>query len=774
MTLLTRVVLIVALALLPAIGVEFYNERALRTVQAAAFRDDALHEARSVSAGLDRIVVGVRDAMIAVAALPAVRDGDAATCAPLLRDLQQRFAASGVLSLVGGDGRLVCDSLGNAAGVVDLASRPAVRLARERGGFVTAGYVVERVTHLPGLAVGLPLDPELATRSPVLVMNIDLAWLRRQIEMPRHLLDPVVLVADSQGTTLVGRPDITVGQSLPVLSPALLHAPEAGVLDTAWTDGVRRMFGYVPLSQASDDLFVAGGFSDAIAEAAREAAFRRSLALLAGGLTLGLAAAVLVARRAVARPVAAILSAIAAWRSGDVAARVPPGAVARAREFGEIAAALNELLAAFERTRTVLREREDALTRRVAERTTQLEREVREREQAQSRLQQSQKMEVIGQLTGGVAHDFNNLLTAIIGNLEMARRRSTADPTMTRLLTNATRAADRGAALTQRMLAFGRRQYLSLAPIPAADLLAGMEDLLARTIDATIRVELDLPDDLWWIRGDRNQIELMVLNLAINARDAMPHGGSLVIAARNFTLATGPHQANLHPGDYVALSLADTGAGMDAATLTRALDPFFTTKPVGKGSGLGLSMAQGIAAQSGGGLTLESALGRGTTVRVWLPRAEPSAAPAGAVTPAATVADPRARAGMVILVVEDDPEVADFAQQCLVDEGFSVLRADSGRGALAVIEAAPRLDLMVADLAMPGMNGLQLAHEARLLLPRLPVLLATGYADADSFDGGQAGLPILEKPFKAAQLVAAVTALLPRPAPAQTGPSDAS
>ena len=223
------------------------------------------------------------------------------------------------------------------------------------------------------------------------------------------------------------------------------------------------------------------------------------------------------------------------------------------------------------------------------------------------------------------------------------------------------------------------------------------------------------------------------------------------------------------------LTLTDSGSGMDETTLERALDPFFTTKPVGKGSGLGLSMAQGIAAQSGGGLTIDSALGRGTSVHIWLPRAEPSAMPAEAVEADDSVtSDQSARAGTVILVVEDDPEVADFAQQCLLDEGFSVVRAGNGQSALTAIRTA-HVDLMVADLAMPGMNGLQLAVEVRRLLPRLPVLLATGYADADSFDDGQAKLPTLEKPFKAAQLVAAVTALLALEAGAvETGSINAS
>lgn len=763
MTLFARVVVIVVLALLPAVGAELYNEHVQRVMQLADYRNDARHEALSVSTQLDRIITGVRNAMFVVAALPAIHDGDAATCGPLLTSLRRSFAFAGALALVGADGHRTCASNGETTVSEDLSNRPQIRLARERRGFVTAGYLVGRATQRPELSVALALDPAAGNASPVLVVDLDLVWLHNQLSALDELPGTSVVVADRNGIVLVRLPDAAVGQKLPAGELALMSLPSAGMMETTEPDGVPRTFGYVPLSPELHDLFVAVGISNQMANAQRLLALRRSLFLLAGGFALGLAGAVLLARYAVGRPVTAILTTIAAWRAGNTSARITRREAATNPDFAAISSALNDLLAAFARTRADLIERELTLTQRIAERTEQLEAEVREREQAQAFLQQAQKMEVIGQLTGGVAHDFNNLLTAIIGNLELARRRSLADATITRLLTNAMRAADRGAALTQRMLAFGRRQYLSLQPIATAELLTGMQDLLAPTIDVKIKVRLDLAADLWWIMGDRNQVELVVLNLAINARDAMPGGGSLVIAARNYTLLPSrtPHLAGLAPGEYVELTLSDTGSGMDEATLARVMEPFFTTKPVGKGSGLGLSMAQGVAAQSGGGLTIDSAPGVGTTVHVWLPRA----ASKPAVLADSPIGDDHgnvgnARAGAVILVVEDDPEVGDFAEQCLVDEGFVVIRAENGQLALAVIEQASRIDLMVADLAMPGMNGLQLAARTRELLPRLPILLATGYADADTFDGGQAKLPILEKPFKAHQLIAAVTGLL--------------
>jgi signal transduction histidine kinase/ActR/RegA family two-component response regulator len=416
-----------------------------------------------------------------------------------------------------------------------------------------------------------------------------------------------------------------------------------------------------------------------------------------------------------------------------------------------------------------------ALEDRVAERTLQLEAEVRERERTQAQLQQSQKMEVIGQLSGGIAHDFNNLLTAVTGNIELARMRNEANPDLERLLLNALRATERGAALTHRMLAFARRQYLHMQDVDVPALLRGMEDLLSRSIGPTVQVKLSLAPTLWPVRTDPNQLELVVLNLAINARDAMPQGGTLTISANNEVWPDGPPlaDASLQPvgTEFVCLRVADMGEGMDPETLNRVFEPFFTTKPPGKGSGLGLSMVHGVVVQSGGGIAIDSTPGNGTVVALWLPRSPELAAdeplppvpPLPAPAPDLTGAErDRHEAVATILVVEDDPAVAEVAEMCLQDAGYRVLRAASGPAALEYLRSGSEPDLVVADFAMPGMKGTELAAAARAMRPGLPFLLATGYAAEAAMAGDVESLPVLGKPYRAAELVEAVAGLLAR------------
>jgi PAS domain S-box-containing protein len=374
----------------------------------------------------------------------------------------------------------------------------------------------------------------------------------------------------------------------------------------------------------------------------------------------------------------------------------------------------------------------------------------------EARLREAQKIEALGQLTGGVAHDFNNLLMVVLGNLGLLRKRLPPDPRLLRLLDGAQQGAERGAALTSRMLAFARRQELRPAPVDLAALVEGIVPLVERSVGPTVQVATRIPEGLPPALVDANQLELALLNLAVNARDAMPQGGRIEITAG---LAEAPSRAappGLAPGRYLRLAIADSGQGMDAATLARATEPFFTTKGVGRGSGLGLSMVQGLAQQSGGGLSLDSRPGEGTVAALWLPRAELGARPE-AVPP------PRAAPGSTpprrVLVVDDDPLVAAGTAMMLEDLGHQVATAASAREALALFDREGLPDIVVTDHAMPGMTGLEFAERLRRTHPGLPVVLATGYAEATA--NAAPWLPRLAKPYRPDELEDVLRRLTP-------------
>ena len=384
------------------------------------------------------------------------------------------------------------------------------------------------------------------------------------------------------------------------------------------------------------------------------------------------------------------------------------------------------------------------ITRDITERRKS-ERELQETREA---LFQSQKMDAIGQLTGGVAHDFNNLLMAVLGSLELLRKRLPDDPKTLRLVDNAMHAAQRGAGLTQRMLAFARRQELNPVVLDVAKLVHDMTDLLHSSIGATAQIEMVFAHGLNKVLADSNQLELAILNLAVNARDAMPKGGKIVITAREENVAGA---ANLAPGRYVCLSVIDDGVGMDEATRRRALEPFFTTKGIGKGTGLGLSMVHGMIQQSGGSFVLKSSKGEGTTAELWLP----VAADADDFQERADAKLLNGKEGpLVILAVDDDALVLLNTAAMLEDLGHTVLEASSGKSALEILRREGNIDLVITDQAMPHMTGSDLAAAIRLERPGLPIILATGFAELPP--GADEALPKLSKPFLQQQLADAI------------------
>ena len=374
-----------------------------------------------------------------------------------------------------------------------------------------------------------------------------------------------------------------------------------------------------------------------------------------------------------------------------------------------------------------------------------------ELELAQEALRQSQKMEAMGQLTGGVAHDFNNLLTPIVAVLDRLQRQGLGAERDRRLIAGAAQSAERAKTLVQRLLAFARRQPLQAQAVDVASLIREMAELVASTIGPHIRVVAEVPEDLPLAHADANQLEMALLNLGVNARDAMQDGGTLRITASAETVGSS-READLRPGDYIRLSVADTGAGMDEATLGRAVEPFFSTKGVGKGTGLGLSIVHGLASQLGGALTIRSRPGLGTNVELWLPQS--SAAPGFVV--AAAAAEPGLLGRGTALVVDDEDLVRLTTADMLSELGYTVLEAASGEEALELLERGNAVDLLVTDHLMPGLNGTELARMIRASWPGMPVLVASGYAESE---GIAPDLPRLNKPFRKDELVASLTKL---------------
>jgi signal transduction histidine kinase len=416
-------------------------------------------------------------------------------------------------------------------------------------------------------------------------------------------------------------------------------------------------------------------------------------------------------------------------------------------------------------TRAYLETQRDAAARLeqlVAQRTAELEganarlrEEIATRERAQAALLQAQKIEALGQLVGGVAHDFNNLLMAVIGNLDLLTKAIGQDLRLNRLLNGAMEGARRGAVLTQRLLAFARKQELQTQVTDVERLIADMKGLIDRSVGPMVRVGIETEAALPAVTIDPNQLEMALLNLAVNARDAMPQGGALTIRITVDAVAAAG-ELDLDAGHYVLLTVRDTGEGMNAQTLARAVEPFFSTKAVGKGTGLGLSMVFGLAQQSGGALRLDSTPGQGTTVRLWLPVATGAAAQPGPPLTAIPTAAPA-----TILLVDDDPLIAASTAALLEDLGHIVVEANSGAEALRLLSGDLNPDLIITDYAMPGMTGLELGREVQRLCADLPVLLATGFADLEG--AGPLDLPRLAKPYTQDQIAVHIARLLLRP-----------
>ncbi len=699
--------------------------------------------ARALTVALDREFGGVAGALSAFATSPALGDD------PLRpRDLPALHAQSvriaraygATVAVVAPDGEQVLSSLRPLGmPLARAASSAAIERALASGRAEVGDLVIGALSGRPVVTVALPLTDGAGRIAGVTVAAIGAERIRDVLAAQGFSDGTYASVADARGV-IVARSDVlhgeAVGQHITEASRTAIASGPDGMYRAVGRDGVESVFAYRQLDAAQ-------GWTLVVAEpAARfDAAWRGPLVALGVGgafaVLLGGLAAALAARRILlpVRHLSSHARALAAGEARATVAAIPPAGIAE----------LEALRQGFAEAEAAQRRLNEGLEARVRE-------ALAAREEALARLAQAQRMEALGQLAGGVAHDFNNVIQAVQGGARLIEGRPDDVPRVRRLAAMIAEAGGRGAAVTRRLLAFSRRADLRAEPLDAADLLAGMREILVHTLGTGIEVRVQVQPRLPPLLADKGQLETVLVNLATNARDAMGGNGAITLSAMAEAGADGVAEtldpAILRAGTYVRLSVSDTGAGMDAATLARASEPFFTTKGLRQGTGLGLAMARGFAEQSGGALHIESAPGRGTTVRLWFPvtaEAPADVAPEAEVHPAR---DGRAR----LLLVDDEALVREITAEGLEAAGYAVLTVGSGVEALELLEGDVVVDLLISDLSMPGMDGLRTIQAVQRRRPGLPAILLTGFAtDAAELALGGAisgSFSLLRKPIE--------------------------
>jgi signal transduction histidine kinase/HAMP domain-containing protein len=849
-TLLSRLFALVAVALLPAIAIQAYNEFNLRRARQIEVQSQALGLANLAVAEQEQIVQGIRQVLIALSELAAIKSGDSKACDAYLAAMKPRFPAFLTFLVTDLNGLSFCDT-NSGHRPINVASPAYFASVVKTGVFTVGAFSTGLSMRRKVIQFALPFYGDDGRVGGVIIAGLGLDWLADYIAHRGAQAGAALAIADRDGTYLARYPDNGrfVGRKMP--GDPYLKPDRRGTADLIDLDGVERIVGYSTLPDDSGGLVVSFGLNKAQAFAKIQHRTQQGIFLIALSTALVLILTALGARRFIHRPLGQLVDAANQWRLGLYAQRVH---IREESEISRVAAAFNVMADALEHRERELSEAKEAAEEAAARITmifesttdsvlivdrdwritylngrawtqvaegrdllgtnlseafpyaadTEILRQLREAMSDQrpasfeifcarrgiwyaisafpashglavyfrdvtehkhavetrrlivEQLHQSQKMESVGQLTGGVAHDFNNLLTVVSGNLELIE--GAADNGRVRQFAAAARrAVDRGARQTRQLLAFSRRQRLNPKLVNANQLISEFQGLIRQAVGGGCEVRLRFDERLWLCHVDSALLETALLNLALNGRDAMPDGGILDIETQNVILNEGT-VLGCPPGSYVWLSVTDTGCGMPPEVRDRIFEPFFTTKEVGKGTGLGLSMVYGFVRQSGGHVAVESAPGVGTTVALYLPKATQK--------PDAEVeaTQPQAIPGRSerILVVEDNENLLEVTSALLTTSGYRVICARNGAEAIEMIEGGQQFELLFSDVVMPnGMTGVELAREARRLRKGIKILLTSGYA-GDVLERHRAvdEFPLIDKPYGLADLGRRVRSIL--------------
>ena len=770
-------VAIVVVVAIPAFAVLINFQWDLRSKRESEARDVASQQVEMINGSLVELMDATRSVMVMASGLGPIRRMEA-SCGSDLGRIRAQLPDYLLLAVVARDGTPLCSS--TVMSVPDRALRQLTDSFGHPAGFTVGRYADPEGAGRSMLSLALPIDGADDKPVGLLVAGLDLRRLAALLSGVPQRLGGTLLIRDRGAVILARAPESAgqIGGRTDGLDLQSMDDAARGARVVRVGKGRRRVIGFVPLALEPAGLFVSAGFDVAGLDGGLDDAATRGYLLITLGMACSFLLALLIGYRYLRTPASVLLEASRRLGGGDLAARaqIPPGAAA---EFTDLGLAFNEMAEMLQRQRAELQALNEALEIRVAERTrallesnNRLQVEIAERELTEANLRQAQKLQAVGQLAGGVAHDFNNLLTVILGSLELLRKAlPDAESRLGRLVDSATVAVDRGSRLTAQLLAFSRKQPLLAVSVDVTDAINGIGGLLAGTLGGTIRVQIRVEEELWPALLDPNQFDAAILNLALNSRAAMPRGGRLSLIADNRTVTAETAPAGLAPGDYVRVIVADTGSGMTDEVMSRVFEPFFTTRDLGAGVGLGLAQVHGMVRQSGGVVTIESRPGDGTTVTMLLPRSLAPPMPDGNAEPDRAL--PALAQDHLVLLVDDDTQVRETTGMMLTEAGYSIVAAADGATGLEILEReGERVAVVIADYAMPGMTGRELLQTVRRRRPDIAVLLATGYADYPDLTSEDLAIDqIVRKPFRSRELLARIQMVCDRQTRFEAAPS---